>query len=100
MTTTTADWRDAAACRKPGVDPDWFFTESGASRDAHRICAACPVADPCLTDALRRGPYLLGYWAGTTQEQRRNIIRGTDDPSEGQAPEGRENGTQDGGSDT
>lgn len=37
---------------------------------ALRICAACPVRDPCLTHALAV-PEHHGVWGATTPEQRR-----------------------------
>jgi WhiB family transcriptional regulator, redox-sensing transcriptional regulator len=47
------DWRQQAACARPGINPEWFFPEPGGSgRRARRICIRCPVREPCLADAL------------------------------------------------
>ncbi len=68
------DWRQLAACARPGVDPEWFFPNSqdGAKiRRAKRICADCAVKAPCLADALSRSPNSdFGIYGGTTPQQR------------------------------
>jgi WhiB family transcriptional regulator, redox-sensing transcriptional regulator len=47
------DWRQQAACARPGIDPEWFFPDPGQQgKRAKRICARCPVRDACLTSAL------------------------------------------------
>jgi WhiB family redox-sensing transcriptional regulator len=47
------DWRQRAACARPGIDPEWFFPEPGhQGKRAKRICARCPVRDACLAAAL------------------------------------------------
>lgn len=64
-------WVDDAVCAQ--TDPEAFFPEKGQSaREAQRICAVCPVREPCLEEALNDG--LKGVWGGTT-ERRRQIIR-------------------------
>jgi WhiB family redox-sensing transcriptional regulator len=58
-------WRESAACR--GKDPEMFFPERGRSiRAAMAVCAACPVAAPCLSETL----------ASDWVEDRTNGIRG------------------------
>lgn len=43
------DWQERAACREPGVDPDWFFsTEDDIQELAKRVCYGCPVRYDCL----------------------------------------------------
>ncbi|MEU8346509.1 WhiB family transcriptional regulator [Spirillospora sp. NPDC048832] len=74
--TSTKHWSQSASCRS--LDPDLFFP---VSREAvytaqiapiRRLCAACPVAGPCLEWALASGePH--GIWAGTTPSERRRI---------------------------
>lgn len=71
------DWRELAACR--GVESDVFYPvgydwsgpgNSARAQVALAICADCPVADACLSDALARGD----TWAvlgGTLPDQRR-----------------------------
>ena len=68
-----------AACR--GVNPDLFFPvglRGGVAVEqydaARRVCAACPVAGPCLEYALL---YSLneGVWGGASPDDRRAIRR-------------------------
>jgi WhiB family redox-sensing transcriptional regulator len=74
------DWRQLAACAKPGVDPELFFSsERGKERQAKRICANCPVKAPCLADALARPPNAdFGIYGGTNPRQRGQIRRWAD----------------------
>jgi hypothetical protein len=71
------DWRQLAACARPGVDPELFFPgpgEPGKTRQAKRICDGCPVKAPCLADALARSPNNdHGIYGGTTPQQRGQI---------------------------
>ena len=54
-------WYTRAACR--GAPADWFFAERGSDcRRGARLCAACPVSDPCAGYASSRG--LSGLWGG------------------------------------
>lgn len=65
-----ADWRRDAACRS--VDTALFFPGSATARQtkqAKRICAACPVRDECLTYALT-APEKYGIWGGLTADER------------------------------
>lgn len=54
---TMANWRARAACAT--ADPDLFFPEKDTPAEriseAKQICAACPVRQACLEDAIRRG---------------------------------------------
>ena len=74
------EWTSAAACRQPGVDPEWFFpvAEVGpALADVARakaVCARCAVARECLAWALREGEP-DGVWGGTTPRERRRLRR-------------------------
>jgi len=69
----TTDWRAASACL--GSDPDVFFpvaVGAGATTQvsrALRICAGCPVRQPCLDFAIQSGEK-DGIWGGTTPEDR------------------------------
>jgi WhiB family redox-sensing transcriptional regulator len=66
-----------AACRRPEVDPAWFFPvvgETGAR--AKRVCETCPVRDECLAFAVNAGYGLRGIWAGTSERERRHLRRG------------------------
>lgn len=70
-------WRDRAACK--GHDRELFFEEHGKSTksvtgEAKRICAGCPVKEPCLEYALR-SQMVVGTWGGTSGRDRRRIRR-------------------------
>lgn len=68
------DWRQQAACRDDNP-AEW----DQGTEHAKRICAACPVADLCLQDALEHelGPkdHRSGLRAGTTPADRARIDR-------------------------
>lgn len=75
----TPDWRDVAACRQPGLDPETFFPITMENRrnddpwgSARDVCAWCPSVEPCLIYALDndlRG----GMFAGLTPDERAEI---------------------------
>lgn len=70
----TLDEQAQAVCAQ--TDPDAFYAEKGdwmSTRMAKRVCAACPVRERCLEVALARGE--SGVWGGTTEHQRRKMIR-------------------------
>ena len=64
-------WRARAACR--GVPTALFFTDP-PSGTAVVLCSRCPVRAECLAYALA-DPHLVGYWAGTTERERRQMRR-------------------------
>ena len=64
-------WRYRAACR--GADLDLFFPGRGESAEpARRVCARCPVREPCLDYALRHG-ITHGVWGGLAERDRRAL---------------------------
>lgn len=66
-----SDWRDRAACL--GIDPDVMVPDRGSpTAPAKAVCARCPVAGPCLDEALA-DPWLLGVWGGTSFDERRQL---------------------------
>ncbi len=66
-----AGWRYRAACR--GADLDVFFPGRGESAEpARRVCAGCPVRQPCLDYALSHG-ITHGIWGGLTDRDRRSL---------------------------
>jgi WhiB family redox-sensing transcriptional regulator len=70
-----ADWRHDAACQIE--DPELFFPDASDKLGTHfaqRVCAFCPVRDPCLRWALDTGQ-AFGIWGGTTERDRRAIVR-------------------------
>jgi WhiB family redox-sensing transcriptional regulator len=66
-------WQEHAACY--GLDAEIFFptTEEEAGL-ALSYCAVCPVRETCLAWAVRNGER-YGVWGGTTEQQRRRLIR-------------------------
>jgi WhiB family redox-sensing transcriptional regulator len=60
-----------AACR--GDDLNLFFPGRGESAEpARRVCAACPVREPCLDYALSHG-ITYGVWGGLAERDRRAL---------------------------
>ena len=60
------------------VDPELFFPESRAEeletiKLLKPICTHCSFTAPCLEWAVNNKEF--GFWAGTTTDQRRSIIR-------------------------
>ena len=69
-----ARWRELAACRGAGLD--LFFPERGESAGpARRVCAACPVRQPCLDYAISNR-ITHGIWGGLTERERRALRSG------------------------
>lgn len=70
------DW-SRAACANTGAGGDEFFADHRGAQYtyAKRVCAACPidVRTTCLQWATAHDEQ--GYWAGTTQPQRRTLAR-------------------------
>ena len=67
------DWTDEGICRQ--VSPDLWFPDlgdSGAAKEAKKVCAGCPVRLICLETALQRGER-FGVWGGKTERERRAI---------------------------
>jgi len=62
-------WQDLGGCTDS--DPEAFFPKSGADPDnaVRKICAACPVRETCLVDAIGRGEE-FGVWGGLTHAER------------------------------
>ena len=81
LAALTGDWRSSAACA--GRDPEIFFpigTMGPGLRDVDRaltICRGCPVSATCLDWALRSRQE-FGVWGGTTEEDRRLLLRSED----------------------
>ncbi|MFJ5263282.1 WhiB family transcriptional regulator [Streptomyces sp. NPDC088387] len=77
------NWREVAMCR--GEEPDLFFPigagTSGPTliqtEEAKAVCARCPVRQQCLDWAVKVHP-VDGIWGGTTESERRDLLR---DPS-------------------
>lgn len=75
------DWQLHGACR--GMDSSFFFHPDGErgprrehrATEAKKVCASCPVIEPCRRHALAtREPY--GVWGGLTEDERRMALRG------------------------
>ncbi len=73
--TMSATWRKRAACR--GIDVEIFYpiTDDDAdAAEAKAVCAECPVRQACLEHALAHRER-EGVWGGTTERERRRIVR-------------------------
>ena len=78
------EWRDRAACRD--TTPELFFpigTTGGALDQieaAKRVCGQCPVTSECLEFALGTNQE-SGVWGGLTEEERRRLRKGAEEPA-------------------
>lgn len=67
------EWMARGKCRE--VPPAVFFPSDGVGvQAAQRVCADCPVADPCLEYALANR-IDHGIWGGRSERERRRILR-------------------------
>lgn len=67
------DWMARGACTN--VPPSTFFPSDGVGVEvARRICADCPVREPCLEHALRHH-IDHGVWGGCSERERRRILK-------------------------
>lgn len=74
------EWQQAAACRSEQAGaffppPHFERKEMRIARErlAKSICRQCPVAEPCLSYALRnREPH--GVWGGLNEAERNALI--------------------------
>jgi WhiB family redox-sensing transcriptional regulator len=66
-------WMALGLCRE--LAPSAFFPNDGVGVDAaRRICATCPVQEPCLEYALvERIDH--GVWGGASERERRRILK-------------------------
>ncbi len=79
-TLTYWSWQGLAACR--GMDLEAFFHPTGErghdrrnrEERAKRVCATCPVLDPCRRWA-RTVQEPFGVWGGESEDERRAVIR-------------------------
>ncbi len=66
-------WMARGNCRDEA--PARFFPSDGVGVDhARRICATCPVQEPCLEYALANR-IDHGVWGGASERERRRIAR-------------------------
>lgn len=67
------EWMGRGACAS--VPPSTFFPSDGVGVEvARRICATCPVVQPCLEYALEQR-IDHGVWGGCSERERRRILR-------------------------
>jgi WhiB family redox-sensing transcriptional regulator len=70
------NWRASANCQ--GIPTEDFFPFNDSTyRNRNllvRVCAGCSVKEECLEEALSV-PETLGWWAGTTEKDRRLLKR-------------------------
>jgi WhiB family redox-sensing transcriptional regulator len=66
-------WMQTGKCRE--LPPETFFPSDGVGVEiARRICADCPVKEPCLEYALYNR-IEHGVWGGASERERRRIAR-------------------------
>ena len=77
----SAGWQRLASCR--GEDSVFFFAPAYFEKRreklareavAKRICATCPVIEPCLDHALTTRE-AHGVWGGLNETERRAILK-------------------------
>ena len=73
------DWRDVAACRQPGINPEVFFANGvpgQSDRDpwatARDVCAWCPSTSECLIFALDHN-ITDGMYGGLAPDERAQV---------------------------
>lgn len=76
---TPTPWMNDGKCKE--LPPSTFFPSDGVGVEvAKRICATCPVVTQCLNYALdNRIDH--GVWGGTSERQRRRMLKGRRTPS-------------------
>jgi len=68
-----AEWMQKGSCAHQ--PPGTFFPSDGVGVEvARRICATCPVKEPCLEYALAHR-IEHGVWGGCSERERRRILR-------------------------
>ncbi|MGQ4511341.1 WhiB family transcriptional regulator [Streptomyces sp. DW26H14] len=66
-------WQESALCAQTG--PEFFFPAPGSStREAKRLCGACPEREACLAYALEHDER-FGVWGGLSEHERLNLRR-------------------------
>ena len=77
---TERSWRDLAACSGdmgtlfyPPVRSERRSVKAARETRAKQVCAACPVRDRCLEQALNVGER-YGIWGGLTDAERRHLL--------------------------
>lgn len=72
-TETETDWMAYGNCAHHS--PSLFFPNDGVGvAVAQRICADCPVKEPCLEYALEHR-IDHGVWGGCSERERRRILK-------------------------
>ena len=67
------NWMQHGLCRQ--LAPSTFFPNDGVGVEvARRICATCPVQEPCLEYALTER-IDHGVWGGASERERRRIAK-------------------------
>jgi len=66
------NWRAAARCRT--ADAEDLCVTGARQREAREFCFACPVRTECLAHALDQ-QVEFGVWGGTTERERRALLR-------------------------
>lgn len=90
MIASRPAWQTAAACKNqldvfyPVMNEDKDRLDVSLYEPAKKICAACPVQEVCLEDALTNNER-HGVWGGLAPAERRHLrARRTSDQRSGQ----------------
>ena len=72
-------WMKDATCAEPGYAGDWWFPSGQGSgwkvREAKAVCQTCLCQTDCLAYALDAGPVFEGVWGGSTEKERRALLK-------------------------
>lgn len=73
VTVRPESWVRQALCRQM-IDPNGYYADRRTTSEvaALALCAACPVRQHCLQDALDRDDQ-FGIWGGTSPAERRQL---------------------------
>ena len=66
------EWVENAKCKD--YETAWFFPDSREGHGRKLFCNDCPVQEHCLAYALAM-PGTEGIWGGTSERERRKLLR-------------------------
>ena len=72
-------WIESAECKKPGIDPNWFFPDNEnidfvQIKAALNVCRDCTVKQQCFEYAMEKWP-VYGIWGGHRNTDLRAIAK-------------------------
>ncbi|HEX7099638.1 MAG TPA: WhiB family transcriptional regulator [Acidimicrobiia bacterium] len=72
--TADQEWRRAAACAQPAIDPEWFFgLDDNLTSLALDVCSTCTVTNECAAERDRIKAH--GVWGGALVAPTKSVER-------------------------